>query len=125
MADTATNYRIHNYEFYATNGGTSIYLTGDLNSPLSKEIKVTHDIGRAKTKASYWISEPNENGIYGQPTTAMFDVGHIRWSYGDLGNKKHFLIFEYRQDKKVLRIYYFKDFYPKNPKRYTINFIKQ
>lgn len=121
---TATKYTVFNYDILAYSGGTSIYTTEEVETPLAKEIKVTPNLGRAKTKTKYWISEPNENGNYGQPTTALFDIGQIRWYYGDLESKKHFLIFEYRQDKKVLRIYYFKDFYPKNPRRFTINFIK-
>ena len=115
----------HTYELIAKNGGTSIYRTEGDTAPLTTELKITADLGRAKTKTKYWISEPTENGIYGQPTTALLEVGQMRWSYGDLESKKHFCIFEHRQDKKVLRIYYFKEFYPRNPKRFTINFIKE
>lgn len=121
---TATNYRVFNYELSASNGGTLIYNTQERETPFSNEIKLTPNIGRAKTKTKYWLSEILENGFYGQPTTGLFEIGQIRWNYGDIDDKKHFCIFEYRQDKKVLRIFYFKDFYPRNPKRFTIDFIK-
>ena len=122
--DTAKEYQTFIYNLIANNGGTSIYHTEDLESPLTNEIKVTSNIGRAKTKTKFWLSESMENGTYGQPTTALFDVGQLRWNYGDLENKKHLLIFEYRKDRKLLKIYYFKDFYPRNPRRFTISFIK-
>ncbi len=123
--ETAPQYTIINYDLLANSGGAAIYINEEVELPLSKEIKVTADLGRAKTKTKYWVSEPDKNGNYGQPTTALFDIGQLRWYYGDLESKNHFLIFEYRQDKKVLRIYYFKDFYPKNSRRFTKNFIKQ
>jgi hypothetical protein len=98
---TAPVYTTHTYKLIAKNGGTSIYRTEGDTAPLTTELKITIDLGRAKTKTKHWLTEHDENGNYGQPTTALLEVGQIRWSYGDLESKKHFCLFEYRQDKKV------------------------
>ncbi|WP_286812895.1 MULTISPECIES: hypothetical protein [unclassified Maribacter] len=123
--DIAIKYKVFDFYLLANNGGTTIYSAVEQETPLGKDIKVAQDLARARTKTKYWVSELDENGNYAQPTTAMFSVGQIRWFYGDTENQKNYLIFEYRQDKELLRVFYFKDFHPKNPKRFTINFIKQ
>lgn len=116
---------MHTYTRLAVNGGTTILQTEDANSPLSDLIKVTQDMGKAKTKAKYWISEQDVKGGYHRPTTAMFSTSQVRWLYGDIDDKKHLMIFESREQGNVLRLYFFKDFYPKSPKRFVIKFIKR
>ncbi len=123
--DAATKYQVYTYSSIASNGGTRIFQSKESVSPLTPLIKVTPDIGRAKTKTKYWVSEKEFDGTYGQPSTGMFSTSQRRWFYGDLEDKKHLIVFEFRQDKEVLRTYYFENFYPKNPKRFVTKFIKQ
>lgn len=91
--------------------------------PLSPFVKIARDMGMSKAKGlRNWLTEINDQEEFTQPTTGMFNTSEPRWMYGDLNEKEHLLIFELTEGGNILNVFYFKDFYPKNPKKFTDQF---
>lgn len=111
------------YDRKGINGGSMKFKYREGIRPVSDWIKITIDMGRSKAKGvTKWLTEMDDRLENRQPTTGMFKTSQPRWTYGDLNNKKHFLIFELTQGGKTLNIYYFKDYYPRSPKNFTLEF---
>ncbi|MBO0331133.1 hypothetical protein [[Muricauda] lutisoli] len=111
------------YDRKGINGGSMKFKYREGIRPVSDWIKITIDMGRSNAKGvTKWLTEMDNLLENRQPTTGMFKTSQPRWTFGDLNNKKHLLIFELTQGGKILNIYYFKDYYPRSPKRFALEF---
>lgn len=94
-------------------------------SPLRTFVKITRDMGMSKAKGlRNWLTEIVDGEGRPRPITGLFNTSGPRWTYGDIDGKKHLVIFELTEGGNTLNVFYFKDFYPKNPKKFTEQFFR-
>ncbi|WP_282142619.1 hypothetical protein [Cellulophaga baltica] len=118
-------YKVQNYRLHASNGGVSFYESLNEINLVKEKVKITSNLGKAKSTPDFWLSHISEEVTNKQPVTGIFRTSFKRWYYGDQRRKKDLIIFEFRQDKQLLNIYLFKDFRPASPKAFVKKFITQ
>jgi len=80
---------------------------------LTKNIKISNNRFFNNSKTDYLLYQRDVKKWGTNPTTGLFDYNKIYY-IGDVAInriKKHTLIFKYLNDKDILIVYYFKDFY--------------
>lgn len=111
------------YDRKAISGNVMIFKYRNGIRPLSPLIKIARDMGMSKAKGlRNWLSEIVDGEVFSNPTTGMFNTSEPRWMFGDLNYKQHLLIFELTDGGNILNVFYFKDYYPRNPKKFTLEF---
>ncbi|MEP3838894.1 MAG: hypothetical protein ABJM36_14675 [Algibacter sp.] len=80
----------------------------------SELINISKNQHFAKSMPVYWFKERNGNKWQKFCTTGLFKSGLTNIFKGDKDHKKHLIVFKFSENAKILKAYFFKDFYTKD-----------
>lgn len=76
----------------------------------SEKLNISNDRNCAKSSPTFWLKIRKHNKWSGC-ITGLFPTNDPDIFYGDTENKRNFILFKFTDNGRVLRLYYFENFY--------------
>ncbi len=97
--DTEQNFK--GVRHYKLTQGTSLF---------SEKLNISNDRNCAKSSPTFWLKIRKHNKWSGC-ITGLFPTNDPDIFYGDTENKRNFILFKFTDNGRMLRLYYFQNFY--------------